>query len=436
MPESAVASSEADVLATEPAIRRVINARVANPSDVDDLVQDCLERLLGVRGRLEPGTILPFGIVTARNLAISHARTAARRATAAPRIVDIREPARPEDLLLGDETRTAMKTALTRLSPQERSDILAYYQDGARLSAARLAGSAPAESPGALRVRMARTRAKLRLEYLLAFRHTELASPQCRRVLQAISAGDTRRQRELDAGQHLLDCETCAALSEPLDRRSVALTAITFPAVLAAWGLSKAKAYPLQAAASAAAGTAAVAVAVTAGPALLAAGPAPGRLQPAVSPPVSRSVSPSVSPPVSRSVSPAVAVRRPRPAPAAGVIHGLMLGGRSLDMRRPITGAIGRPAVADGVTVAAVVTRNGFWIGSGTARAWVELVGPLEPLRICVGERLGFDGRVVANGPSYPSRAGVTTRPGAALLTMQGAHLAVRTTSIRAQRQP
>jgi anti-sigma regulatory factor (Ser/Thr protein kinase) len=39
-------------------------------------------------------------------------------------------------------------------------------------------------------------------------------------VLLALSAGDRRRQRDLDAGGHLLACTWCARLSEPLlDRR-------------------------------------------------------------------------------------------------------------------------------------------------------------------------------------------------------------------------
>ena len=76
----------------------------------------------------------------------------------------------PGDALLAGEARDAMTAALARLSGQERRDILACYSDGS-----------PAESEvrgsrGALRVRMTRTRAKLRLEYLLAFRHVELPS--------------------------------------------------------------------------------------------------------------------------------------------------------------------------------------------------------------------------------------------------------------------
>src|ERR1700743_2955649 len=86
--EPAPASSAEDVLAIEPVIRRVVAARVANPSDVDDLVQDSLERLLGAPPRVAPETALPYGSVTARNVVTSHMRTATRRATMIPLIVD------------------------------------------------------------------------------------------------------------------------------------------------------------------------------------------------------------------------------------------------------------------------------------------------------------------------------------------------------------
>jgi len=64
-----------------------------------------------------------------------------------------------------------------------------------------------------------RTRARLRVEYLLALEQTEPPTDRCRPVLLAISGGDRRRQRELDAGRHLLECEFCALLSRPLMER-------------------------------------------------------------------------------------------------------------------------------------------------------------------------------------------------------------------------
>jgi RNA polymerase sigma factor (sigma-70 family) len=385
-------SSAHEVAAAEPVIRRVVAARAANPADIDDLVQDCLERLLAARGRLAPEAVLPYAIVTARNLVSTHARNAARRATAAPRILDPSQPDRPEDVLLAGEARDAMLAALGQLSPGERGDLLAYYRDDP------LVGGTPGPA-GAVRVRMSRTRAKLRLEYLLAFRHIELPSPVCRRVLLAISAGDTRRQRELSAGEHLLDCQTCAALSEPLGRRSIALTAITVPGVLAARGLAKAQAHPVHAA-SVTAGSAAVVAAAVLAPKMLAGPPAP------------------------------------LPAkPPAAVISRLAIGGRPVpvtEAQRSMNAMIGQRVDASGVNVVAAVTRNGFWIGTPRARIWVQLVGPLKPLRIRPGDHLRFTGTVVANSPSYPAQAGVTSSGGASLLERQGAHLAVSTTSIGA----
>jgi serine/threonine-protein kinase RsbT len=61
-----------------------------------------------------------------------------------------------------------------------------------------------------------RTRARLRVEYLLAIERVEPPTEWCRPVLLAISGGDRRRQREVDAARHLLECALCARLSEPL----------------------------------------------------------------------------------------------------------------------------------------------------------------------------------------------------------------------------
>jgi RNA polymerase sigma factor (sigma-70 family) len=399
MYDQTTTASAHEVMAVEPVIRRVVAARAANHADVDDLVQDCLERLLMARGRLAPEAILPYAVVTARNLVSSHAKTASRRAAAVPRVLDVAEPERPDDVLLAGEARTAMTAALARRSDQERRDILAYYSDGFP------AGAQARESRGALRVRMARTRAKLRLEYLLAFRHLELPSPACRSVLLAISAGDTRRQRELAAGQHLLDCATCATLSEPLDRRSVALTAIAVPGALAAWAAGKARAHPVHTAVSVAAGSAAVAAAAVLGPQLA-----------------------SSSPPAPTHV-------RVSSAPVA-VISQLSVAGHAVsdaEAQRSLRPLTGRTVTATGVTVVAAVTRNGFWVGSSRGRIWIQLTGPLRPLRIRPGDRVRFTGTLTGNPPSYPAQAGVRGSD-AALLTRQGAHLTVSTTRISVQR--
>jgi RNA polymerase sigma factor (sigma-70 family) len=379
---------------------------VANASEVDDLVQDCLERLLRACGRLAPETVLPFGIVTARNLVASRARTAARQDAAGPRLPDVRDPDHPEEVVLTREARRAMTAALARLSPQERGDILAYHDETSRAAVAR-----PGESAGALRIRMSRTRAKLRLEYLLVFRGIDLPTEQCRKVLIAVSGSDARRQRALDAGRHLLDCDIRAALCEPLERRSIALTAVSLPAGLAAWILGKARAHPAQAAASAA-GIAALAAA-----AVLAAG-------------ILASPAPAARPQLAVPAS-APAARSSLPVPAAGAIPGLRIGGQSVDVRGSLTALVGRPVSASQVVVQSVVTLDGFWVGTPGARLWVELVGPLRSLQIVAGDRVSFTGTVAGNGPAYPRRTGVTGTADAGLLNRQGAHLSAGPVSVR-----
>ena len=59
----------------------------------------------------------------------------------------------------------------------------------------------------------------MRVEYLLALQGVEPPTPQCRPVLFALSSADRRRQREVDAARHLLECEVCARLSGPLLKR-------------------------------------------------------------------------------------------------------------------------------------------------------------------------------------------------------------------------
>jgi serine/threonine-protein kinase RsbT len=59
----------------------------------------------------------------------------------------------------------------------------------------------------------------MRVEYVLALEQTEPPTDRCRAVLLALSSGDRRRQRAVDAGLHLLECDVCAELSQPLMQR-------------------------------------------------------------------------------------------------------------------------------------------------------------------------------------------------------------------------
>jgi RNA polymerase sigma factor (sigma-70 family) len=208
---------EQSIIDLVPLVRRVVAARVHDPHLVDDLVQETLVRVMAARARVEGETLAPYAAVTARNLVASHARRDAAARRMAHLLADDDVTERPEEDLLRREERSAVDAALTRLSPSEREMLLAHEVDGqdtATLAASR--GS----TPGAIAARLNRTRAKLRVEYLLAQENTKPPTDRCRPVLLALSAGDRRRQRELDAGGHLLACDWCARLSVPLfDRR-------------------------------------------------------------------------------------------------------------------------------------------------------------------------------------------------------------------------
>src|ERR687895_400204 len=230
-PAAAKAGHE-DILELEPLLRRVVAARVRDPDTIDDLVQEALARVIAVRGRLDDEAVAPYAIVTARNLVTSLAREEERARRHRPRLVDPSQPERPEDAALRQEEADAVGAALAELPDHEREVVVAHEVEG--VDTATLA-EARRSTPGAVGVQLARTRARLRLDYVLALRRVELPTARCRPVLLALSAGDRRRQLALDAGGHLMECPTCASLSRPLveRRRSIA---VLLP-LLALWWL-------------------------------------------------------------------------------------------------------------------------------------------------------------------------------------------------------
>ena len=56
-----------DLVELAPMLRRVIAARVREVDLVEDLVQEALARVMAARRRLEPRTLAPYAVVTARN---------------------------------------------------------------------------------------------------------------------------------------------------------------------------------------------------------------------------------------------------------------------------------------------------------------------------------------------------------------------------------
>jgi serine/threonine-protein kinase RsbT len=198
-------------------VRRIIGARVSDPTAAEDLVQETLTRVLAAVDRVEPGMLEPYAIVTARNTVATLWKDKDRHRRNQHRVVDLRPPAAPDEELLAGEERAAVKEALSRLPEDERATLVAHEVKGkdTRSLAAELGSS-----PGAVAAQLHRTRARLRVEYLLALEQTEPPTDRCRPVLLAISGGDRRRQREVGAARHLLECEVCAALSQPLMERA------------------------------------------------------------------------------------------------------------------------------------------------------------------------------------------------------------------------
>lgn len=201
-------------------LRRVVARRVPDRDVVDDIVQETVARLLAARDRLDGRAVGPYAIVTARNLVASRWKRADTEQRHEHRLVDPHTSTDPDDSLLEREEADAVRKALDRLAPRERDVLVAHVVEGRDLGS--LADDLTS-TRGAVAAQLNRSRAKLRVEYLLELDGAP-PSRDCRPALLALSSGDRRRQAEVDAGYHLLDCDFCARLSEPLlDRRSKAV---------------------------------------------------------------------------------------------------------------------------------------------------------------------------------------------------------------------
>lgn len=197
-------------------VRRIVLSRVGAHPAAEDLIQETLVRVLAALPRIEPGMLEPYAIVTARNVIASMWRDEDRRQRNQHKVVEFRAPEEPEEPLLAGEEQAAIAEALERLDERERQTLLAHEVAGQDTrSLAERTGS----TSGAIAAQLNRTRARLRVEYLLALEQAEPPTDRCRPVLYALSGGDRRRQREVDAAGHVLQCELCARLSEPLTAR-------------------------------------------------------------------------------------------------------------------------------------------------------------------------------------------------------------------------
>ncbi len=197
-------------------VRRVVRARVSDAATAEDLVQETLTRVLAAAARVEPAMLEPYAITTARNLVASGWKEQDRHRRNQHRVVDLRAPASPDEQLLRLEDRKAVSQALERLSEQDRRTLLAHEVAG---QDTRSLADEVGSTAGAVAAQLNRARARLRVEYLLALEMTEPPTERCRPVLLALSGGDRRRQHEVQADRHLLECGLCERLSRPLVER-------------------------------------------------------------------------------------------------------------------------------------------------------------------------------------------------------------------------
>ena len=401
------------ILELEPMLRRVVGARVRDPDTVDDLVQEALARVIAVRGRLDDEAVAPYAIVTARNLVTSLAREEERSRRHRPRLVDLSEPERPEEAALRQEEAAAVEAALAGLPDHEREAVVAHEVEG--VDTATLA-EARRSTPGAVGVQLARTRARLRLDYVLALRGVDLPTPRCRPVLLALSAGDRRRQLALDAGGHLMQCPTCAELSRPLveRRRSIAML-LPFLALWWLWRQFQAWARRRPVLAS----LAAVSAVTMTGLVL-------------VPPLVQRDQAPRPVPTTTILPPPAAGPGTTAPGGGGGGGSGvrLVVPGRSLlpvPGREVLARHAGQRVRGVHVPARGVYADEGFWAGTSDGdQLWVQLVGRGEsPFEVRSGRRASFTGRLVPNPPGFARRVGVLPAEGATLADRQGYHIEV-----------
>jgi len=247
-------------------------------------------------------------------------------------------------------------------------------------------------TPGGVAVRLSRARARLRVEYLVAFVNAEPPTPRCRPVLIALSSGDRRRQLSLDAGSHLLDCNFCSALSDSLMERKRALAALV-PLLIGDRLLAWVRHVPshvwhVATATSVAAAAVGGALAVRSGP---------------------EQDGPSARPLAAR-------------VSCEGAEGALISAGEVIDA---LPTESGTELKACTVKIIAVPADEGFWISIGTgARAWVHLVRPGESNKdLDRGERVSFEGRVIAHGEEFASAIGVKRHEGGGELSRQGMHI-------------
>jgi RNA polymerase sigma factor (sigma-70 family) len=221
-PEDPAGSTDpaSELVALEVPLRRFVASRGLDAHQIDDVVQETMVRMLEVAPRLEVEALASYAFAVARNLITSGVRSESTARRNLPRLLDRHEPSRPDVVATDAEARRALGAALAKLSPTVRDQLLSRDLDRRPLHEVAAESNV---SSGVLASQLHRTRARLRVDYLLALRKVDLPTATCEKVLVAISAADHRRQASLRAGAHLDTCAVCSELSPPLLSRDPAL---------------------------------------------------------------------------------------------------------------------------------------------------------------------------------------------------------------------
>jgi hypothetical protein len=182
-------------------------------------VQETFARLLQARPRLDDDALAPFAVVLARNVAVSFVRGRHTEKRHLHRLVDLREPDRPEERALQQEEVRAIAEGLARLPARDRTALVANEEGATPPPLPQSSGRYPGPWPRSSRGHGPSSGSTI---------SWPSAPSTCRPTAASRSStpcrpGDRRRQRALDAGGHLLDCKVCAALSNPLTERRRAL---------------------------------------------------------------------------------------------------------------------------------------------------------------------------------------------------------------------
>ena len=380
--------NEDRITAVMPLVERFVGKRVLDPALAADISQSTIERMLSIETTLDDSALIAYAIVSAQNAIAYEQRRATRKNRMLVRSLD---PDTRGDLHLGEpllkaEEYSAMRQALAKLQSHEREALLVHHGEG--IDIGRLVEN---NHQAAFAVKLARYRAKLRLEYLLAFRRQELTKGKCRSVLMALSLGDKRRQKELHAGNHLNECVVCSSLAPALiERRRAMAGVLPFGALAASRPAKLMKAHPW---ASGAAVTASVAVAVGA---------------------------------VAMSPNPA-----PTPAPVSACASQITVNGTGFNTFQDSAAAESAIVMVSGAPVSAVPANEGFWINCADKRLWVQMLDNSESTTtVQPGHLVSFRAVLRHHSIGYAQTVGVDNSEGAPELDGVGLHAEVNANAI------